>query len=184
MELSDLVRVYPDALSRKLCSELITGFEALNAEHIARADDDPAAPCFSELNLTRSWERGHDQAFEAILPLFERYSRDLQISQAQWPEELAFEELRIKRYRPGTGEQFPDHVDVGDHASARRFLAALVYLNDVDQGGATEFPGWGQAIQPAAGTVVLFPPLWPWLHAGRPPLSGPKYILSTYLHYT
>ena len=53
MELSDLVRVYPDALSRKLCSELITGFEALNAEHIARADDDPAAPCFTELNLTR-----------------------------------------------------------------------------------------------------------------------------------
>ena len=66
----------------------------------------------------------------------------------------------------------------------RSFLAALVYLNDVDQGGATEFPGWGQSIQPEAGTVVLFPPLWPWLHAGRPPLSGPKYILSTYLHYT
>jgi hypothetical protein len=184
MELSDLVRVYPGALSRKLCRALITGFEALEGEHVARAEDDPAAPRFTEINLTRSWERGHDLAFEAILPLFERYSRDLQISPTQWPAELAFEELRIKRYRPGLDEAFPDHVDVGDHASARRFLAALIYLNDVDQGGATEFPGWGQSIQPEAGAAVLFPPLWPWLHAGRPPVSGAKYILSTYLHYT
>lgn len=184
MELSDLVRVYPGALPRKLCRALITGFEALYGEHIGRADDDPTAPRFTEVNLTRCWQRGHEQAFEAILPLFERYSRDLQISPTQWPADLAFEELRIKRYRPGLNEEFPDHVDVGDHASARRFLAALVYLNDVDQGGATEFPAWGQSIQPTAGTVVLFPPLWPWLHAGRQPVSGAKYILSTYLHYT
>lgn len=184
MELSDLVRVYPGALPRTLCGQLITGFEALDGEHVARAEDDPAAPRFTEINLTRTWERGHDLAFDAILPLFERYSRDLQIHPSQWPADLAFEELRIKRYRPDGQESFPEHVDVGDHASARRFLAALVYLNTVDEGGATVFPGWGQSIQPEAGTVVLFPPLWPWLHAGRPPVSGPKYILSTYLHYT
>jgi hypothetical protein len=184
MQLSDLVRVYPGALTRKSCNELITGFEALQGEHIIRQDDGPGAPRFVELNLTQQWERGHEMAFEAILPLFEAYSRDLQINTAQWPEELAFEELRIKRYQPGGDDEFPEHVDVGDHASARRFLAALLYLNDVEDGGATEFPQWGQQIQPRAGSVVVFPPLWPWLHAGQPPVSGPKYILSTYLHYT
>jgi hypothetical protein len=179
----DLIRIYPGALTGTLCRQLITGFEALEAEHIIRAGDDPAAPRFTELNLTQSWQRGHEQAFEAVLPLFERYSRDLQISPAQWPADLAFEELRIKRYQPGSGDQFPEHVDVGDHASARRFVAALVYLNDVEEGGETAFPGWGQTIQPQAGTAILFPPLWPWLHAGRPPISGSKWILSTYLHY-
>ena len=183
MHLTDLVRVYPGALSRSLCRQLITGFEALEKEHVIRNDDDPTAPRFTELNLTQSWQKGHDLAFEAILPLFEAYSRDLEITPAQWPADLAFEELRIKRYRPGGEECFPDHVDVGDHASARRFVAALVYLNDVERGGETEFPGWGQVIQPKAGTVLLFPPLWPWLHAGRAPLSGSKWILSTYLHY-
>jgi hypothetical protein len=180
----DLIRIYPGALTGSLCRQLIAGFEALDAEHIVRAEDDPAAPRFTELNLTQSWQRGHEQAFEAILPLFERYSRDLAISPAQWPADLAFEELRIKRYLPGCGDQFPDHVDVGDHASARRFVAALVYLNDVEKGGETVFPGWGQDIQPCAGTAVLFPPLWPWLHAGRPPVSEPKCVLTTYLHYT
>jgi hypothetical protein len=181
MQLSDLVRVYPDALSRATCSQLITGFEALQGEHVHVHTE---GPWFTELNLTQRWQRGHEMAFEAILPLFEAYSRDLQIFPTQWPEQLAFEELRMKRYRPEGEEAFPEHVDVGDHASARRFLAALLYLNDVDEGGATVFPGWGQQIQPVAGTVVLFPPLWPWLHAGRPPISGPKYIISSYLHYT
>jgi hypothetical protein len=180
----DLIRVYPGALPTTLCRQLITGFEALEAEHIGRAGDDPAAPRFTELNLTQSWQQGHEQVFEAILPLFERYSRDLAISPAQWPADLAFEELRIKRYHHGGDDQFPEHVDVGDHASARRFLAALIYLNDVEEGGHTEFPGWGLKISPRVGTAVLFPPLWPWLHAGRPPISESKYILSTYLHYT
>ena len=183
MQLSDLVRVYPGRLPMEECQRLIEGFEARAADHVIRQGEGNA-PRFAELNLTQCWPEGHDLAFNAILPVFEAYSRDLQIGPAQWPEELAFEELRLKRYRPSSGDEFPDHVDVGDHASARRFLAALLYLDDVEEGGETEFPLWGQQIQPRAGSVMVFPPLWPWLHAGRPPISGPKYILSTYLHYT
>lgn len=183
MQLTDLVRVYPERLSPADCQQLIEGFEARAADQVIRQGQ-ANAPRFTELNLTHCWPEGHQLAFAAILPLFEAYSRDLQITATQWPEDLAFEELRMKRYCPGGDEQFPDHVDVGDHASARRFLAALLYLNDVHDGGGTDFPLWGQQIQPCAGSVLVFPPLWPWLHAGRPPISGPKYILSTYLHYT
>jgi hypothetical protein len=183
MRLADLVMVYPDRLPPAQCQELIAGFEGSPGDQVMRQGEGNA-PRFTELNLTQCWPEGHELAFDAILPVFEAYSRDMQISTAQWPEELAFEELRMKRYCPDSDEEFPEHVDVGDHASARRFLAALLYLNDVDEGGATVFPGWGQQIQPRAGSVVVFPPLWPWLHAGRPPISGPKYILSTYLHYT
>jgi len=183
MRLADLVMVYPDRLPPAQCQELIQGFEARAADQVIRQGEGNA-PRFTELNLTQCWPEGHELAFGAILPVFETYSRDLQINTVQWPAELAFEELRIKRYWPGGEDEFPDHVDVGDHASARRFVAAMLYLNDVEDGGATEFPLWGQQIQPRAGSVVVFPPLWPWLHAGRPPQSGPKYILSTYLHYT
>lgn len=182
MQLADLVMVYPEQLQPAQCQELIAGFEARAADQVVRQGEG-AAPRFTELNLTQCWPEGHELAFAAILPVFEAYSRDIQVG-LQWPEELAFEELRMKRYRVGSGDEFPEHVDVGDHASARRFVAALLYLNDVEKGGATEFPLWGQQIQPRAGSVLVFPPLWPWLHAGRPPLSGPKYILSTYLHYT
>jgi hypothetical protein len=182
MRLADLVMLYPDRLPPAQCQELIAGFEERATDQVIRQGEG-AAPRFTELNLTQCWPEGHEIAFGAILPVFEAYSRDLQIG-LQWPEEIAFEELRLKRYWPGGEDEFPDHVDVGDHASARRFVAALLYLNDVEEGGETEFPLWGQQIQPRAGSVMVFPPLWPWLHAGRPPISGPKYILSTYLHYT
>jgi hypothetical protein len=183
MRLADLVMLYPDRLPPVQCQELIDSFEARAADHLIHQGEG-AAPRFAELNLTQCWPEGHDLAFGAILPVFEQYSRDLDISATQWPEELAFEELRMKRYRPSSGDEFPNHVDVGDHASARRFLAALLYLNDVEQSGETEFPLWGQQIQPRAGSVLVFPPLWPWLHRGRCTITQPKYMLSTYLHYT
>lgn len=183
MQLADLVRVYPDRLPLQQCEKLIDGFEAHAADQVIRQGDGNA-PWFTELNLTQCWPEGHELAFGAILPVFEAYSRDIQINTVQWPAELAFEELRMKRYWSDGHDEFPEHVDVGDHASARRFVAAMLYLNDVEEGGATEFPIWGQQIQPRAGTVLVFPPLWPWLHAGRPPASSVKYILSTYLHYT
>lgn len=180
MQLADLIRIYPGVLPAGRCQELIDGFEERVSHHVINTGP---ALSFAELNITQSWEEAHDLAFQAVLPWFEQYSRDLGIGGLQWPAELAFEELRIKRYRPGGEDQFAPHVDVGDHATARRFLAALLYLNDVEEGGETEFMQWGQTIRPRAGTLLLFPPLWPWPHAGRPPLSGPKHILSTYLHY-
>lgn len=180
MKLSDLIRVYPSVLSPEQCQQLVDGFADRADQHLVHTGEGMR---FAELNLTQHWAEGHDLAFLAILPMFEAYSRDLGIGATQWPAELAFEQLRIKAYRPGGEDRFDPHVDVQDHPSARRFLAALLYLNDVEEGGETEFLPWGQTIPPRAGTLLLFPPLWPWLHAGRPPISGPKWILSTYLHY-
>ncbi|BCU94503.1 MAG: hypothetical protein CM15mV5_1640 [uncultured marine virus] len=53
--------------------------------------------------------------------------------------EILWEFARIKKYTKNTEDQFAPHVDVGDHASAKRFLAFLVYLNDVEEGGETNF---------------------------------------------
>ena len=55
------------------------------------------------------------------------------------------------------------------------------YLNDVENGGETEF--LNVSIKPKAGTLVVFPPLWMFPHKGNAPISGSKYLLSTYLHY-
>jgi len=29
----------------------------------------------------------------------------------------------------------------------------------------------------------MFPPLWPWMHAGAKPVGKSKYIVGSYLHY-
>jgi len=36
-------------------------------------------------------------------------------------------------------------------------------------------------VQARRGRLLMFPPYWMYQHAGMPPLSNDKYILSTYL---
>ena len=80
------------------------------------------------------------------------------------PEIKALEELRIKRYLPNGEERFDEHVDITDHASARRAVAFLFYLNDND--GVTHFTRQGVTIKPKTGRVVVFPPTWSYPHSG------------------
>jgi hypothetical protein len=61
-------------------------------------------------------------------------------------------------------------------------MTAMIYLN-APGGGETVFPNLGLSIQPEAGKLLAFPPIWLFPHAGLPPLGGPKYILHTYLCY-
>ena len=101
-----------------------------------------------------------------------------------FPKEIGFEQVRMKKYDVGNDE-FREHVDVGDYASARRFLVMFFYLNDVDEGGETAFIGIDHDIRvkPKAGSMLMFPPMWTHPHAGLPPISNPKYICGSYLHY-
>ena len=89
----------------------------------------------------------------------------------------------MKMYTNNNHDQFKDHVDVGDYNSARRFLVCFLYINTVGVGGETNFPKLDYAISPVRGRILLFPATWQWRHAGLPPVSGPKYILGSYLHY-
>ena len=100
-----------------------------------------------------------------------------------FPAKYAFEEFRIKRYREDSDDAFIDHVDVGDHNSARRFLVCFLYLNDVEEGGTTDFPKIHHEITPKCARILVFPPNWMYRHAGRPVTKGTKYILGSYLHY-
>ena len=38
-------------------------------------------------------------------------------------------------------------------------------------------------ISPRATRLLVFPPFWTHPHAGLKPISGPKYVMMSYLHY-
>ncbi len=64
-----------------------------------------------------------------------------------------------------------------------RYLVFLWYLNDVDEGGETAFVDIDMKVAPRAGRLLMFPPYWMYQHAGLPPVSNDKYIISTYLMF-
>jgi hypothetical protein len=61
-----------------------------------------------------------------------------------------------------------------------RYLAYTVYLNTVEEGGETEFLYQKQRLKPEAGTLAIWPAAWTHVHRGNPPLSGSKYIITTW----
>jgi len=76
------------------------------------------------------------------------------------------------------------HCEAGNMQSSRRLGVYILYLNDVDEGGETEFLYLNQRIQPKKGRLVIFPSGYVFTHRGNPPISGEKHIMTGWLEYT
>lgn len=175
--LSDHVMVIADALAPARCAALIERFESSSDQEPCQRENGHS---FVQLDITQHWPDENNALIPVFLDCFKQYQ--FATKAAFWPPKFAFEHLRIKRYLPNGRDSFPTHVDVMCHDAARRFMTAIVYLNETD-GGETVFPNLDLVVEPEAGKCIAFPPLWMFPHAGRPPRSRPKYILHTYLCY-
>jgi len=181
--LNRLVQVYENALEENVCDFLITAFE----EHSDKQEriEKERKPNFVQINLTENCKLSEEieQVHNHIIQKTFHYRNEYydMVDRRVFPEQHAFEQFRIKRYNNDGNDEFDTHVDVMDYESARRFLSFMWYLNDVDQGGETRF--LDMTITPKKGNLLVFPPLWMFPHSGLMPISGPKYILHTYLHY-
>ena len=56
-----------------------------------------------------------------------------------------------------------------------------LYLNDVKEGGETEFYHQNLKVPPTQGSLVIFPAYFTHLHKGHVPISNDKYILNLWL---
>ena len=57
----------------------------------------------------------------------------------------------------------------------------MFYLNDVAEGGETEFYYQDVKIKPKAGTMVIAPAYFTHTHRGNVPKSNDKYILTSWV---
>lgn len=108
----------------------------------------------------------------------------------------ALEPIQVLHYAPGeTFERHFDFLDVSVPGYAadvqrrgQRAATFLVYLNDSFEGGETDFPLIGLRHKGAPGDALMFAnvdaagaPDRRTLHAGLPPTSGEKWLLSQWI---
>jgi hypothetical protein len=188
-KLTDFIKVYDDCISAEVCQQVIDLFE--EEEDKQERVEREQKPNFTQFNLTQFINSGsstakdtllHDNLTKVFLNTINLYCIDLLVMD-ELPSQYALEELRIKKYRKGTDDQFAQHVDVGNHNSARRFIATFLYLTDHEYEGQTVFNNLGLSIDPKPGRILVFPPLWMFPHAGMPVKNKDKYIVGTYCHY-
>jgi hypothetical protein len=85
--------------------------------------------------------------------------------------------IKIQRTLPGQGYHTWHAEDMGQDVSDR-LMTFIIYLNDVEEGGETEFLYQHKRVKPKTGTCVLWPATYTHPHRGNPPLKGEKYILT------
>lgn len=182
-DLTRFVQCFDNALDAQMCAQMVASFERLAHFHSRNGRG-----VMGQLNQSAWTELNISKVGDAQLELFFRnqvfqylglYNKLLNLTVPVPPRER-LENLRIKRYFVEGGDQFQPHFDSLDHTS-NRYLVFLWYLNDVLEGGETDFPDLGLRVGARAGRLLVFPPYWMFQHAGLPAKSNDKYILSTYL---
>jgi len=103
------------------------------------------------------------------------------------------ETVQGQRYE--VGQEFRSHFDwfpptahywpKEQKRGGQRSYTAMVFLNDVEEGGTTDFTGIGLSVEPKPGALLMWnnatpegvPNRWT-LHAGTPVVKGTKYIIT------
>tara|TARA_R110000744_G_scaffold273840_1_gene387054 strand:+ start:1464 stop:2063 length:600 start_codon:yes stop_codon:yes gene_type:complete len=70
------------------------------------------------------------------------------------------------------------HCENAHIETLSRVLAWTIYLNDVDEGGETEFLYQSERVKAKKGKTTIFPSGFMHTHRGNPPISNEKYILT------
>lgn len=185
-DLAHYIRTYDNSLDGELCARLLSSFEGLERFQARNGRERRAGledSAWTELNVSKMADEPFRQMFRSrIDQALAQYNRDVGLP-LPIPNSPSTADLILKRYRPGGEERFQLHFDAVNHV-ANRYLVLLWYLNDVAEGGETRFPTLDVAVAPRAGRLLVFPPYWMYPHEGAAPVSGDKYILSTYLLFS
>jgi|TARA_E500000318_G_C3556596_1_gene211443 hypothetical protein len=92
-----------------------------------------------------------------------------------------FTSLKIQKTLPTEGYHVW-HIEHGKgFENEPRAFVFSIYLNDIEDGGETEFLHFSKRVKPKTGRIVIWPAGFPYVHRGNPPLSGEKYILTSWM---
>ena len=91
-------------------------------------------------------------------------------------------DVKIQKTKIGGGYH-TWHCENAEMKARNRILAFMVYLNDVDEGGETEFLYQKCRFKPEKNTLLVWPSQFTHIHRGNPPLSNDKYIITGWVEY-
>jgi hypothetical protein len=113
---------------------------------------------------------------------FNHYLENTGARDAYGIDTFHFTELKIQKTLPTEGYHVW-HVEhnKGYEMEPRAFVFSI-YLNDVEEGGETEFLHFSKRVKPKTGRIVIWPAGFPYVHRGNSPLSGKKYLLTSWMN--
>jgi hypothetical protein len=185
----DLIYVKPNVLEKSFCNHLIDKFEKDGRSHPGVIDRnstvDPSIKKTTDLHISRypEWKEEDKILYDSLNSNLDDYFFRLVSlnSSLGLPGEDNYQDTgyMIKRYHPD--DYYHWHHDHAIDNGKFRVLTFIWYLNDVKQGGHTEFID-GTKIKPKCGSLLFFPSTWTFVHRGTSPINQNKYICTGWLY--
>ena len=179
---TDFIYVERDALPKSFCNNVIEKFEQDDRKRQGQVGGGVQLDIKRSSDLSISelddW-KSYDQAFfKSLNGGLKKYIRFL-------PEEY-MKHRALSELGNDTGYQIqrtqPNDYYIWHHdQTTTRLVTFIWYLNDVKDGGYTEFID-GTRIQPEAGKLIIFPATWDFLHRGVSPKTETKYLCTGWVH--
>lgn len=143
------------------------------------------------INQNRSTNKKHKDSFDFPLseyPYFQEYCAYLQKSVERYISEYEFcnsgspwriiQSPNIQKYDPGQAfHSFHSERNSFNEINMTRHLVFMTYLNDVSDGGETEFYYQKIKVKPEKGLTLIFPSDWTHTHRGL--ISNEEKLIIT-----
>lgn len=176
-------------------AELFAVGDFLSAEECAKMTaliDEVAKPSVVfEIDYSEGYRTSYSGDVDPHDPFIRKISRRIDDLLGIDPE--FGETIQGQRYMPG--QEFQPHHDWFHHGTSywdlemarggQRSFTTMVFLNEVEAGGTTDFVELDIAIEPKPGVLLIWNNASPdgrtnpdTLHAGRPVITGCKYVIT------
>lgn len=141
----------------------------------AMKDDQALFMDFLDMNHTGMATEFNSIFWENVYPIYvEKYA-----VLNDFPQHTNYS-IKMQMTKPSEGYHVW-HCEDSARNSTGRILTYMWYLNDVEEGGETEFLYYPKRIKPTKGGCVLWPAGFTHTHRGNPPLSGTKYVITGWI---
>lgn len=200
-----LLLINTNSLSKELCKELIKSFETEKNKYgydgITAGGLDKEIKNTTDMVISKipSWDKINKLLRDEIQYNLNEYMRTagkrvMYQESGEYKDEdekywymlsspkLSIPAIQMQKYNKNEGK-YVYHNDFSCNFDDRdmRQITFLWYINDVEEGGETQF-GNDILVKPTAGKLVLFPAHWTFPHRANMPISNDKYIITGWLY--
>lgn len=191
--MEELIYINKNSLSRELCEEIIEMFEnnelcnkikskgciVSGVNTLVKDTYDVCLPINSDDNEINNVIDVLARELNTNIFKYNEFLKKYNINIEKNTFFLQYETFQIQKYIKNIGK-FTYHEDsmIDFNEYKYRVFTYLWYLNDVEEGGETEFLNNKIKVKPEAGKLILFPACWTFPHKGHMPISNNKYIVT------
>jgi len=165
-----------------LCDQLIENYNALkleNKENPIKTKEIGYKNIYFN-NINNNLQNLYRNEIDQALTLYKQ--KYIWCDHCQQPWHMACTP-NFQRYDAGAFYQNWHFENNGSASSFHRHLVFMTYLNDINEGGETEFYYQKLKIRPKKGLTLIWPAGWTHTHRGSPAPYEEKFIITGWFSY-